>query len=362
MVFMKTKMLSRRGTLLGVGAFLVARAARAQDANWYVPSVHADEVREGRDCLIVADRRVFTVMAFINASGFDELASNGEPMHPTRMRTRALIAERLRHRPAALARYRAAYARFALSNADYLEYAITLTPDYPFAKVGPDDHIFHDYTAMRLTAFPALLNEFWRTARIDRVWRAIKPDYLADMQRYDLARMTGDLDFVWRYVRMPRREARTMVNTPNLLDRQYSAISVPCGRYFVSIEAPGSHNYGLNIHEYLHEIVNPETARNYETYRANLEPHFARWMAFPNRSGYDVPVAFVQECLVRALDARVTTALYPQRGDAKRREVESAVAQGFSLTRPFYDGLAAFDAQRQGFDAFVPIVFAAIAR
>ena len=352
--------LGRRQILLGGGAALLLGArARPGTAQWFVPSRHPDEMRAGRDCLIIADRRMFAVLAFMNASGFDEQAT-GTPMHPVRLRVRALLAANLARRPALLARCRAFYAAAALSNADYMEYAITLGADYPFRKVGPNDGIFHDYTVPRLTGFTALLNLFWREADLAGIWNAVKGDYLAELGRYDLGRLTGDLDYVWAWTRMPRREGRIMVCVPNLLDRHYSAISVACGRYFVSVEGPGSGDYGLNIHEYLHEIVNPEVRRNYQAFQGRLDPYFAAWRARPDARGYDAPTAFVQECLVRAADARIVGRLYPARREAKRAEVVRAAADGLSLSLPFYQGLAAYEAAALPFDLYVPRLLGAV--
>lgn len=350
--------LCRRDLLIGgaCGALFGSSAAARTAAQWYVPSRYTSEVRIGRDCLVVADRRIFAVMAFINASGFDDEAA-GQQMHPVRLEARRQLAERLSRHAEQYEAFRRFYAAAALSNADWIEYAITLTPDYPFRKVGPNDGIFHDYTPKRLAGFPELLNRFCRVVQIDKVWEALKPQFIADLAKYDLAGMNGDLDFVWAYARMPRREARTMVSTPNLLDRHFSAVSVACGRYFVSVEGPGSHNYGLNIHEYLHEIANPITRRNYPIYEAQLRPYFERWVSSPQASGYDKPVVFVQECLVRALDARVTAARRPERAEAKRQEVEWSAKQGFSLALPFFERLAQFEQGGDTLEAYAPALF-----
>ena len=44
---------------------------------------HADEVRQEGDFMVLADRRVFAVMAFLNVCGFDEEVA-GKEMHPVR--------------------------------------------------------------------------------------------------------------------------------------------------------------------------------------------------------------------------------------------------------------------------------------
>ena len=58
------------------------------------PFPHEDEVRRGEGFVVLADRRVFATMAFLNATGFDDEAE-GVSMHPVRRRVRALLAEAL---------------------------------------------------------------------------------------------------------------------------------------------------------------------------------------------------------------------------------------------------------------------------
>ena len=59
---------------------------------------HADEVARGAGFLVLADRREFAVMAFLNATGYDDEAP-GEPMHPVRLRVRELVAAHLADQP-----------------------------------------------------------------------------------------------------------------------------------------------------------------------------------------------------------------------------------------------------------------------
>jgi hypothetical protein len=316
-------------------------------------------MREARECMIVADRRVFAVMAFINAAGFDEEAKNAK-MTPTRLRVRELVSINLQTNKTKLTAWREAYLRMKCSNADFIEYAVLLSPDYPFKKVGPDTIYYNADVLRRLGDLAAVVNEFWMAARLEEVWTAVKPDYLAELGKYDIERMARDLDFVWSYVRMPRRESRTMVSVPNLLDRHYSADSVGCGKYFVSIEGPGAHDYGLNVHEYLHEIVNPAVARRREEFQNPLQPYFERWMKNPAHRGYETLQMYVQECLVKALEARVSVALRPQLVDRKKNQVSGDVRNGYELTGVFYKELADFEKALQPFDDYVAVLFSQV--
>jgi hypothetical protein len=50
---------------------------------------HPDEIVKGQGFMVLADRRLFVVMAFLNAVGMDE-EFPGKPMHPVRVGVREL--------------------------------------------------------------------------------------------------------------------------------------------------------------------------------------------------------------------------------------------------------------------------------
>src|SRR5262245_57540483 len=151
------------------------------EKEWFILTPRPGEARSGRECEVVADRRIFVVMSFINAAGFDE-EGRGATMHPARKHVRERIAENLRPHNNKLETWREFYRQRGLSNADYIEWAVTLNADYPFRKVGPDTVNFHREVAENLRNFPEILNEFWRLARLEEVWESSRPFYLAELQ------------------------------------------------------------------------------------------------------------------------------------------------------------------------------------
>jgi hypothetical protein len=344
---------SAAGLLL---AGVIAAVPKINAEEWYVPSSHPNEIRKGRECMVVADRRIFAVMAFINAAGFDDEAK-GKTMHPVRVKVRESVTANLQSHSNKLAVWKENYARLKCSNADYIEYAMLLSADHPFKKVGPDSLYYNQEVLRKLGGVADQVNDFWTAARLDEVWNAVKPDYLAEIQKYDITKMSEDLDFVWQYVRMPRREARIMVSVPNLLDRYYSADSMGCGKYFVSVEGPGSHDYRLNVHEYLHEIVNPAVARWREEYSQRLQPYFDRWMKHPAHRGYETVQMYVQECLVKALEARISVKLRPELRNRKNAQVAQDVKNGYELTGVLHESLADSETDQKAFDDFVKVLF-----
>src|SRR5436309_13865205 len=70
-----------------------------------VEFTHPDEIVRGDGFLILADRRIFAVMAFLNAVGYDDEAQ-GLSMHPTRVKVRERVGKNLAGHPDRLREWR----------------------------------------------------------------------------------------------------------------------------------------------------------------------------------------------------------------------------------------------------------------
>ena len=84
---------------------------------------HPDEVIRGEGFMVLADRREFAVMAFLNATGFDEEVQ-GQQMHPLRTKVRELVAANLAEHPKkvkAWRKYRNGLVRKYVRTYDYQE-------------------------------------------------------------------------------------------------------------------------------------------------------------------------------------------------------------------------------------------------
>ena len=100
-------------TVLVVGAFTILCAVvdgiAAQSSQFL--SVHPDEFQQVPGFIVLADRRMFAVMAFLNAVGYDSETSGSE-MLPLRVKVRQLVAANLRQNPQKLSEWRRTYARY----------------------------------------------------------------------------------------------------------------------------------------------------------------------------------------------------------------------------------------------------------
>jgi len=188
------------------------------------------------------------------------------------------------------------------------------------------------------------------------VWEQVKPDYVAEIKKYDFEKMKRQMDFLWSYLHMPRQDTLTLVNVPNLLDTHFHAIGARYENFYYTVESPGSHAYDLNIHEYLHSVVNGLVKANFAAQKAKLLKYYRVGRNGPLCKSYQYSVGFTWECLVRALDHRLAMLQTNDPTDKKRIEGQVAweTEKGLTLTQPFYNLLAEFEQSEKPFDQFLP--------
>jgi len=94
-------------------------------------------------------------------------------------------------------------------------------------------------------------------------------------------------------------------------------------------------------HTYLHFVLDP-LAASHGTSLKRLEPILLDIRSAPLSRSFKQDIALmVNECLIRAIEARLTIPKSNER--AREAFVEHSVEQGFVLTRYFYDALANFE-------------------
>jgi hypothetical protein len=320
---------------------------------------HPDEMVGTEGFLVLADRRIFAVMAFLNAVGYDDEAA-GVPMHPVRTRVRERVLLNLADRPERLAGWCRYYRSRDLRAFHYQDFALSLAPDPPFRRIRPNAELGYAFTARALADFPDVLDDFWKATALESVWNEVKSDYVAEIRRYDLAKMERQIASVWSYLRMQRTEALVEVAIPDLLDAHYQAIWARYDRFRYTVESPGAASYGLNFHEYLHPIVNDHVRSRVRAQADKLRRYFEAGRDGPLAKTYQEPVTFTYECLVRALDARlrVREAGDPAVVESVERRVRRETEQGLALTQPFYLLLPRYEASGDPFDTFLPTLLA----
>jgi hypothetical protein len=316
-------------------------------------------MRVGDGFMALADRRIFVTMAFLNATGFD-VQPQGVPMHPVRQRVRQRMAENLAQYPEKLQEWRQYAQSRGLANFQCQSFCLSLQADYPFQRIRPDAELGYPATAKLLRDFPEILRDFWITTELTNIWNEVKPEYIAELEKYDLEQMRRRMTFLWAYLRMPRPDALTIIHVPDLLDSHYHAMGAQYEAYYYCVEGPGAQSYSLDFHEYLHSIVNPWIQTNYPGYKNKLRRYYEDGEHRPLSRTYREPVTFTAECLVRALDSRLEVKWADDRATAQG--IEGKVAwctdQGLTLTRPFYELLGEYEAQDASFAGYLPVMLA----
>jgi hypothetical protein len=320
---------------------------------------HPEEILKGAGGVegywALADRRVFAVMAFLNAAGYDEEVP-GRQMHPIRLKVRWKVAENLAAHPEQLRAWRKYYTQHFLGSWKYANFALSLNADYPFRRIRPARELHETWIAAVLADFPDVLNEFWLTAKLDQVWAEVRPDYLAEVRRYSPQRMADQMVFLWRYLRLPRQDDYIVIEVPNPLQRSASASAHQFERYFYSVDGPASNGGGLNVHEYLHTFVNGLFKANYAAQRQKLRQYYDAGKDAPISRTHGAPVYWCIECLVHALDYRITVQGLSDPAARKRAEadVEALTRGGYTLLKPLYQALADYEQSGQPFDQYLP--------
>lgn len=194
------------------------------------------------------------------------------------------------------------------------------------------------------------LERFYQTAGVDSVWQRHRDAYTALTERYHdpLAKMLFDTEV---YLKLA---------SAGYLGRSFTVYLEPLGApgqtnarnyasdYYVVISPGSSGSLKMDEirHTYLHYLLDP-LALKYPQSMKRLEPLLDSVKNSPMDEGFKDDISLlVTECLIRAIEIR-TPAGKPT--EAQREEaVNSTVAQGYILTRYFFDVFKQFEKDPAG--------------
>jgi hypothetical protein len=296
---------------------------------------------------------VFTVLAGMNACGFDEDLSTSLPVRTQiREEIKANIQKSISaqdalsqlcafyndHPQATATRDLAQYVSLALN----LDDPPALTPKMKEADLPPD-------AVYVLGAIP-LLQNFYVTAELGKIWKQHQAEYSSLIDQYH------------------QSVSSTIFSTDIYLKRQLSSY---VGRSFIiyldPMGAPGlvnARNYGDDYfmvvtpgtngikigqirHTYLHYILDPLILK-----RANqvkrISPILDTIANSPLEESYKKDASLlITESIIRAVEARLTGGPAGPEA-AKQAAMQTAMSEGFVLTHYFYDCLVKFEKDPAG--------------
>lgn len=243
----------------------------------------------------------------------------------------------------------------------YVSLALYLTPPPVFTPKVKDTDLPPD--ASGVLGFVPLLNKFYTEAGLHSIWQEHTQGYTDLAARYH-----GPLDQMIRgmelYLRLP---------TGGYLGRTFRIYIQPMGapseinarnygtEYFVVV-TPGT-NPDLKLeqirHTYLHYLLDPVVGK-YASTLNTIDPILDAVKLAPMDESFKTDASLlVTECVIRAIEARTLSNGKAPLGQ-QDQAVQDSMAQGFVLTRYFYEKLLDFEKDDIGFRNALPPMLAQI--
>jgi len=296
---------------------------------------------------------LFSVLTAINVCGYDqELGAS----HPLRGQVRAEVlktvqgSEEARDATKAMCQFYDDHQKPdpARTLAQFVSLALFLNPAPAFTTKASGADLPPDVTAVE--GFLPLLQNFYKTADLHAVWQQHQPGYAELTARYHepLAKMLFDTEI---YLKLP---------SAGYLGHQFTVYLDPMGApgqtnarqygsdYYVVISADAANQLKTDQirHTYLHYLLDP-LALKYPDQLKRLEPLLEAVKTAPMDESFKSDMSLlVTECLIRAVEARITGGKVSE--DRRQKTVDDAVAQGFILTPYFYNALVKFEKDPAG--------------
>jgi hypothetical protein len=309
---------------------------------------------------------LFTVLAAINNCGYDaELAS----ADPVRLAVRGEVGRNIEASEKARAASDAVCAFYhdhqrtndALTLSQYISLGLYMDPPPSFLLKGKESDVPPDASAV-LGLVP-LLSKFYTEVGIHEIWQRHESAYaeLTDRYRDALIKMVSTTEL---YLKLPTNSYQgrtfTIYVEPMGASSETNARNYAL-QYYVVL-TPGT-NTALKLdpirHTYLHYLLDPMVGK-FAGNLAELGPLIDALRLAPMDEAFkNDPSLLTTECVIRAVEARTLAG-----GKATRTEQEQAVndsmAQGFALTRYFYEKLIPFEKDNVGFKNALPQMIAGI--
>ena len=285
-----------------------------------------------------ASPTLFTVMAAINAAGYD-----ADLQSPNGSELRKIVrAELARRNIPSLAGLKEFFQRRRQRNdnaelSQYISFGLTAGPPPEFAINLRDVDTPPDVSSLR--DLSPLLAAFYREADIADLWQRSQPYIDAEIARYHA----------------PVAEAVLQVNaylrqqTSGFRGRHFQIY----GNEFTVVVSPGPQPRIADVrHAYLQYLLDPMATRNQETLNRKkpLLEHAQRARWLPDSFKDDI-LLMTTESLVRAVESRL---------DHKPAVVQQALREGYILTPFFAEQLPLYEKQEQSMLIYYPGMVQAI--
>jgi tetratricopeptide (TPR) repeat protein len=299
-----------------------------------------------------ASPTLFTVMAAINAAGYDaDLASGNN--HPIRNAIRAELAKReIPSLPAIKDFVNKHRRRNEVELSPYISFALTAGPPPDFAIKMRDVEIPPDVSSM--TEFSSLLAAFYKEANIEDLWKRSQRSIDQYIERYH----------------GPVSEAVLQVNA--LLRQQTSGVRGSHFQIFIELQAAPNQiqtrSYGSEYtvvitpspeprifdvrHAYLHYSLEPLATKYQDilSRKKGIADHALRAKGLDDPFKEDF-LLLTTESMIKAVEAKL---------DHKPEWVQQALEEGYVLAPYFAEQLPVYEKQEQAMTLYYPQLVGAI--
>jgi len=285
-----------------------------------------------------ASPSLFTVMAAINAAGYDT-GLDSPAGDPLRKAIREELAKRQIPSLAALRDFYAAHRKRTSAEDlnQYISFALSVSSPPAFQFKEKDADIPPDAAALK--DLTPLLVAFYKEANVGELWRRSQPRILEAIARYHRP-VLENVEQVNAYLRQPTSGVRgrrfqifiELDAEPN----QVQTRSYGYGYYVVVTPSPEPRAFDIR-HAYLHYTLEPLTTRYREILdrKKMLFDHVERATVLDDSFRHD-QLLLTTECLIKAVEARL---------DHNPGVVDEDLHQGFILTPYFYEQLGLYQKQ-----------------
>lgn len=288
------------------------------------------------------------MLTAINACGYDQELGASDPL---RAQIRAEVAKGIQESADTkevtqnMCRYYQEHQAQDVSRnlTPYISLALYLGPPPGFASKQKEAELPPD--ARNVFGIVPIMQAFYEKAGLHAIWERHREAYsvLPDRYHQPLSKMLFDTEV---YLKLP---------SAGYLGHQFTVYLDPMGApsqvnarnygpdYFVVI-SPSDTSLKMDQirHTYLHYLLDP-LALKYPGEMKRLEPLLQTVKTAPMEENFKDDVSLlITECLIRAAEAR-TTGSNKTSEDERQKAVDDSVAQGFILTRYFYEALVPFE-------------------
>jgi TolA-binding protein len=298
-----------------------------------------------------ASQSLFTVLAAINAAGYD-----AEIDSPANDPMRAAVRRELATKSIpCLAELKSFYMDHRKDDAtaelsQYISFGLVVDGPPNFNFRLKHNELPPDVAAME--GFEQLLKRFYKEAGIDSLWAKAQPEFdkvianyhrplseaVAQVNGYLRSPMSGQSGFRFQvYV--------DLLGAPNQIQtRSYGT------DYFVVL-TPSPEPQTMDVrHAYLHHMLDPLATRHAEAImKHQAMEDYILGASVLDQAFKDDFLLLVGECVVRAVEARLATGVAQ-----KQAAVQQALLEGLILTPHFAEQLALYESQQQAMRYYYP--------